>query len=116
MTWAQRLKRVFKIDIETCNECGGAVKIIASIEDPEVIKKILAYLDKKAVSAAPISLPECRAPPSAGSLEGLQASPCHTLAASGHAARSLAAGWQERARNRAAPATDSVTGGKNQWL
>ena len=31
MTWAQRLKRVFNIDIETCSECGGAVKIIACI-------------------------------------------------------------------------------------
>jgi rRNA maturation protein Nop10 len=29
MTWAQRLKRVFNIDIETCQECGGAVRIIA---------------------------------------------------------------------------------------
>ncbi len=27
MTWAQRLKRVFDIDIETCSECGGAVKV-----------------------------------------------------------------------------------------
>ena len=25
MTWAQRLQRVFKIDIETCEHCGGAV-------------------------------------------------------------------------------------------
>ncbi len=31
MTWAKRLKRVFNIDIETCSECGGDVKIIASI-------------------------------------------------------------------------------------
>jgi hypothetical protein len=29
MTWAQRLKRVFHIDIETCRECGGTVKVIA---------------------------------------------------------------------------------------
>ena len=28
MTWAQRLKRVFNIDIETCGACGGEVKII----------------------------------------------------------------------------------------
>ena len=34
MTWAQRLKRVFKIDIETCSVCGGAMRIIACIEDP----------------------------------------------------------------------------------
>jgi len=31
MTWAQRLKRVFNIDIDTCRECGGDVRIIASI-------------------------------------------------------------------------------------
>jgi rRNA maturation endonuclease Nob1 len=30
-TWAKRLKRVFDIDIETCEKCGGNVKIIASI-------------------------------------------------------------------------------------
>ena len=41
MTWAQRLKRVFNIDIETCQYCSGAVKVIACIEDPAVIKKIL---------------------------------------------------------------------------
>jgi hypothetical protein len=40
MTWAQRLKRVFKIDIETCDQCGGTVKVIASIEDPAVVKRI----------------------------------------------------------------------------
>jgi hypothetical protein len=47
MTWAQRLKRVFGIDIQTCAACGGAVRIIACIEDPEVIEKILAHLDAK---------------------------------------------------------------------
>ena len=29
MTWAQRLKRVFGIDIETCSVCGGAMRILA---------------------------------------------------------------------------------------
>ena len=40
MTWTQRLKRVFGIHIETCRVCGGAVRIIASIEDPKAIAKI----------------------------------------------------------------------------
>ena len=40
MSWAQRLKRVFHIDIETCRECGGAMKVIACTEDPVVIQKI----------------------------------------------------------------------------
>jgi hypothetical protein len=47
MTWAQRLKRVFSIDIETCITCGGTMKVIASIEDPMVIQKILNHLKKK---------------------------------------------------------------------
>ena len=64
MTWAKRLKRVFDIDIETCIECSGDVKIIASIEDPVVIQKILAYLDGNANSAATELLPGCRSPPS----------------------------------------------------
>ncbi|MCC7258910.1 MAG: hypothetical protein IT486_11125, partial [Gammaproteobacteria bacterium] len=34
MSWAKRLKRVFRIDIDTCERCGGKVKIIASIDDP----------------------------------------------------------------------------------
>ena len=41
MTWAQRLKRVFNLDIETCSMCGGAVRVIACIEDSVIINKIL---------------------------------------------------------------------------
>ena len=29
MTWVQRLKWVFIIDVETCSKYGGAVKVIA---------------------------------------------------------------------------------------
>ena len=46
ITWAQRLKRVFGLDIETWLACGGALRIIACIEDPAVIKKILTHLEK----------------------------------------------------------------------
>jgi len=41
-------------------ECGGEVKVIASIEDPVVIRKILAHLDKKRVLAGTSLLPDCR--------------------------------------------------------
>ena len=47
MSWVQRLKRVFGIGIETGLACGGAVRIIACIEDPDVIEKILTHLDAK---------------------------------------------------------------------
>ena len=38
---AQRLKRVFAIDVETCSVCSGSMKVIACIDDPWVIRKIL---------------------------------------------------------------------------
>jgi hypothetical protein len=63
MTWSQRLKRVFNIDIEICQQCGGAVKVIACIEDPMVIRKILDHLKDKADTISYAPLPECRAPP-----------------------------------------------------
>ena len=63
MTWAQRLKRVFNIDIETCSECGGSVKVIACIEDAVVIKKILIHLKGKAAPEPAGLLPSVRAPP-----------------------------------------------------
>jgi len=46
------LKRVFAIEIEKCEKCGGRVKIIASIEDKEVIEKILKRLGLDAASQA----------------------------------------------------------------
>jgi hypothetical protein len=50
--------------VETCDKCGGDVRIIASIEDSVVIQKILAYLDNTASSTATALLPDCRASPS----------------------------------------------------
>ena len=44
MSWAPLLKRVFEIDIEHCPHCGGPLKIIAAIEHPPVITKILVCL------------------------------------------------------------------------
>jgi len=44
MSWAQRLKRVFDIEIETCEACGGKIKVIASIEDMAVIIRILGHV------------------------------------------------------------------------
>lgn len=62
MTWAQRLKRVFAIEIEKCEKCGGKaegrpVKIIVDasnrcIEDAEVIEKILKHLGLDEASQA----------------------------------------------------------------
>ena len=54
MTWTHRLQRVFKIDLLTGEPCGRAVKVIASIEDPAVIQKILDHLKRRAEPATPV--------------------------------------------------------------
>ena len=53
MTWAQRLRRVFAIDIESCRQCGGRLRVIASIETPAVIERILEHLGGDTVSFDP---------------------------------------------------------------
>ena len=64
MTWAQRLRRVFNIDIETCHYCGGAMKVIACIEEQAVINRILAHLQLKEASvSSECPRPEQRGPP-----------------------------------------------------
>jgi len=60
MMWAQRLKCVFNIDIETCRECGGAMKVMACIEDPVVI---LNNLKEKGEYQDEFRLPESHGPP-----------------------------------------------------
>jgi len=58
MRWAPRLKRVFKLDLATCEGCGGRVRVIASVEDPAVIGRILALLENRrpAFAAAGLAL------------------------------------------------------------
>jgi ribosomal protein S27E len=65
MTWAQRLKRVFNIDIEVCGRCGGSVRVISSIEDQDVIDRILTHLRQKEqeTPTRPLLVPPTRAPP-----------------------------------------------------
>jgi len=54
MSWAQRLKRVFNIDVNACGHCGGRLRIVASIEEPTAIRAILAHFAKH---GAPQCLP-----------------------------------------------------------
>jgi hypothetical protein len=54
---------VFAIDVETCSVCGGSMKVIACIEDPLVIKKILTHLRGKGLYLEAAGLPQSRAPP-----------------------------------------------------
>ena len=47
MTWMQRLKRVFMIDIETCPRCGGKLRVIVCINDPQLIRKVLGHIRQR---------------------------------------------------------------------
>ena len=83
MTWAQRLKRVFSVDIEVCGRCGGLLKVIVGapnrcIEDQDIIPgkagqaldRILAHLREKEqeAPARPLLVPPTRGPPATLSL------------------------------------------------
>ena len=51
MSWMQRLERVFHIDIEHCGVCGATLRVIACIDTPEVIERILAHLATRETGA-----------------------------------------------------------------
>jgi hypothetical protein len=59
MTWTQRLKRVFQIDITSGMRWRR--EMIACIEDPAVIQKILTHLDKQEPQRGTGRLPQGRA-------------------------------------------------------
>jgi len=43
-TWAALMHRAFSIDVLACPNCGGRLRLIATLHDPVVIRKILAHL------------------------------------------------------------------------
>lgn len=57
-------RSLFGIEIDSCGRCGGKLKVIASIEEPEVIARILAHIQKTAPDQHQAELPlGARAPP-----------------------------------------------------
>ncbi len=86
MTWMQRLKRIFAIDKsagkpictavgrhkvvghrdvadETCPDYGGRLRVIACIEEPDLIRQILAHVRTREGSPDHGANVEARAPP-----------------------------------------------------
>ena len=51
------MKRVFELDITLCPLCGGQLRVIGDVTDPELIRKILDHVH----SRAPPRLPPRRA-------------------------------------------------------
>jgi len=54
--WADLMRRAFDIDVLACSSCGGRMRLIATVEDPDAIRAILATLalsDERADRAPP---------------------------------------------------------------
>ncbi|MDD5306582.1 MAG: transposase [Deltaproteobacteria bacterium] len=58
--WAELMKRTFGLDVLCCTECGGRMKLIALIEEPSVVRKILKHLKLPTDLATPLP---ARSPP-----------------------------------------------------
>jgi len=43
-SWAALMHRAFAIDVLACVNCGGRLRLIATLHDPVVIRKLLAHL------------------------------------------------------------------------
>jgi len=62
---ASSMQALFGIEIEACVRCGGQLRIIASIEEREVIAKIRAHLERVVPQQYSAEWPPgARAPPS----------------------------------------------------
>jgi hypothetical protein len=55
-TWAQLMRRAFDLDVQACPNCGGRLRLIATIVDPRTIRALLLSLGVRAEVAE-------RAPP-----------------------------------------------------
>ena len=54
ISWAKLLSRVFSLDMNNCELCGGDMKAISAVMKQEIVVKILTHLGIQA-TAPPIS-------------------------------------------------------------
>ena len=60
LDWAALLKRVFAIDVMVCARCDGPMRVIACLEEPAVVARILRHLG---LSTKPVPPHRAQAPP-----------------------------------------------------
>ncbi|MBC8434219.1 MAG: hypothetical protein H8D96_20105 [Desulfobacterales bacterium] len=59
--WARLIQKIYEVDPLVCSRCQGSMRVIAFIEDEDVIKKILKHLGLWEVKHKPS--PRANAPP-----------------------------------------------------
>jgi Putative transposase len=57
-SWPELMRHTFAVDVLACPGCGGRMRVVATIEDPVVIRKILTHLGLPTETSVP------RPPPS----------------------------------------------------
>ena len=45
------LRLVFRVEIEVCPRCGGAMKVLGFVTEQAVVRRILAHLDHREIDA-----------------------------------------------------------------
>ena len=78
VAWADLLRRVFALDILVCPDCGGRLRLLATIEDRAVIEQILTHL------GLPVDLPQPSAARTPAWLPGVRDRADHEPDAGGH--------------------------------
>jgi hypothetical protein len=63
--WADLMRRAFEADVLACPRCGGPMVVLATIEDPAVIRRILTHLGLSLEAGEALAV--ARASPSAES-------------------------------------------------
>jgi hypothetical protein len=58
--WAALMQRTFDFDVLACRRCGGRLRPVALIQQPEVIQRILRHLGLPTETPSPLP---ARAPP-----------------------------------------------------
>ena len=69
LLWAQLMERSFGFDVLACPRCGGRLRLIALIDDPAVIRRILRHLSLP--TEVPAARPSRGPPLPFGALRGL---------------------------------------------
>ena len=60
LSWAELMRRVFAVDVLECPDCGGRMRILAAIHNPDAVRAILESLGLS--SRPPPNLPDQPAP------------------------------------------------------
>jgi len=75
----QRLRRVFGFESERCPKCGARLRVIAVVDDPALIQRILEHLEARGLRHVHVAVGELVEPPVPGGDHRLHLSSCHEI-------------------------------------